>query len=248
MQMKLEMITKWLKDSGLVVNESKTEICLFHRNDNQVITLILQNQRIVSKTSMNVLGVVFDSKLTWSNQVSNAITKANKSLCALRLLKRYFLPHEMKLLLTSNYFSSLYYNSEIWLSPLLKSDSKQLLLSASANALRSCMPLKNRFISFEDIHKNFGQPTPMSIGLYKLSLLLYKTFNSKDLNNDWLDLSEQIIVTGRQNRFSCFKNNNYKIGMNKQSNKFFFLKNRIDLDLFDLSLPVFKIMMKKEFM
>ena len=33
LEMKLEMITKWLRDSGLVVNESKTELCLFHKND-----------------------------------------------------------------------------------------------------------------------------------------------------------------------------------------------------------------------
>ena len=33
MQVKLERIFKWLKDSGLIVNESKTELCLFHRND-----------------------------------------------------------------------------------------------------------------------------------------------------------------------------------------------------------------------
>ena len=29
----LEMITKWLRQSGLKVNDAKTEICLFHRND-----------------------------------------------------------------------------------------------------------------------------------------------------------------------------------------------------------------------
>ena len=28
LEKRLEMITKWLKDSGLVVNEEKTEICL----------------------------------------------------------------------------------------------------------------------------------------------------------------------------------------------------------------------------
>ena len=33
---KLEMITKWLRDSGLVVNQSKTEICLFHKKDQHV--------------------------------------------------------------------------------------------------------------------------------------------------------------------------------------------------------------------
>ena len=33
LEKRLEMIVKWLKGSGLVVNESKTEICLFHTND-----------------------------------------------------------------------------------------------------------------------------------------------------------------------------------------------------------------------
>ena len=34
MQLKLEFITKWLVDSGMKVNEQKTEMCLFHRKDN----------------------------------------------------------------------------------------------------------------------------------------------------------------------------------------------------------------------
>ena len=34
MEQKLEMITKWLKDSSLKVNENKTELCLFYRKDN----------------------------------------------------------------------------------------------------------------------------------------------------------------------------------------------------------------------
>jgi hypothetical protein len=29
----LEAITKWLRGSGLTVNQSKTELCLFHRLD-----------------------------------------------------------------------------------------------------------------------------------------------------------------------------------------------------------------------
>ena len=39
---------------------------------------------------MNVLGVVFDSKLTWSEQVAHAMKKSNKSLCALRKLNFFF--------------------------------------------------------------------------------------------------------------------------------------------------------------
>ena len=73
------MITKWLKDSGLLVNESKTEICLFHSNDQPLIQIRLQNVLITSKKYMNVLGVIFDSKLNWQIQTNHAIAKAKKA-------------------------------------------------------------------------------------------------------------------------------------------------------------------------
>ena len=90
MQKRLEMIVKWLKDSGLVVNEKKTELCLFHRNDSQLVSVRINDQTVYSKKSMNVLGVVFDCKLSWSEHVAHAIKKSNKSLCALRFLKKVF--------------------------------------------------------------------------------------------------------------------------------------------------------------
>ena len=64
---------------------------------------------------MNVLGVIFDTKLNWNAHVANAICKAKKSLYALRLLQKIFTDQEMRLLLDSNFYSILYYNSEIWL-------------------------------------------------------------------------------------------------------------------------------------
>ena len=67
-------------------NESKTEVCLFHKNDQPKITITLQNVRIESRKEMNVLGVVFDSKLNWNAHVASAISKSRKSLYALRLL------------------------------------------------------------------------------------------------------------------------------------------------------------------
>ena len=43
------MITKWLRDSGLLVNESKTEVCLFHKNDQPKIFITLQDVGIELK-------------------------------------------------------------------------------------------------------------------------------------------------------------------------------------------------------
>ena len=63
MEKSLEAITKWLKKSGLKVNESKTEACLFHRSAEITINLNINGSIIRSKKNMNVLGVIFDSKL-----------------------------------------------------------------------------------------------------------------------------------------------------------------------------------------
>ena len=240
MEQKLEMITKWLKDSGLKVNEKKTEICLFHRNDTQIITLTLQGQQITSKKFMNVLGVTFDSKLNWSIQTANAISKANKSLYAIKMIRKYLNPIEIKILLTSNFYSTLYYNSEIWLSHLLDQNSKQNLLSASAKALRLSMPFTNRFISFEEIHKNCKQSTPVHVSKYKTALELYKLFNSTEPSKDWLDLTNQIITNNRQNYFQCIKAHNYKIGLSTRVNKFYSLNGQIDLNLLNLNYPAYK--------
>ena len=75
MEKKLETITKWLSGSGLVLNQGKTEICVFHSNDPPVITINIEGMPVKSKKSINVLGVTFDAKLNWSEHVSNAISK-----------------------------------------------------------------------------------------------------------------------------------------------------------------------------
>ena len=90
MQEKLEIMSNWLKQSGLKVNESKTEICLFYKKDTPPVEIILNNVTVKSGTSMNVLGVCFDSKLAWAKHISNAINKANMALHAIKLIKKHF--------------------------------------------------------------------------------------------------------------------------------------------------------------
>jgi hypothetical protein len=47
----LEDITMWLRGSGLVVNESKTELCVFHGLDRPTIAINLFNSVISSKNN-----------------------------------------------------------------------------------------------------------------------------------------------------------------------------------------------------
>ena len=231
-------------------NESKTEACLFHAQDQPPVEFLLQGVKITTKKSMNVLGVTFDAKLTWQIHVSKTISKARQALFALRLLKRFFTNKEMRLLLDSNFYSILYYNAVIWLTPSLKSELKQSLLSISSMALRSCLSHVGFDISFENLHKNNLKCTPSQIMLYQLALNLHKTlnFNELDPSFETITVLDQLVCSRRQTLFQTFKNCNGKIGLNTTANKFFHLNNAIGLVHLNLDYLRFKKVVKSQFL
>ena len=46
----------------MMVNDLKTDLCLFHKTDTTSIELNLNGVDIKSKNTMKVLGVIFDTK------------------------------------------------------------------------------------------------------------------------------------------------------------------------------------------
>ena len=181
---KVEIIFKWLKDSGLKVNKSQNEHCIFHPTENTERRLVIDDAMIESKSLMNVLGITFDLKLQWTSQVSRAIKGANKSLQAIKLIRKYFTTNEIIQLLTSYFYSKLYFGSEIWHIPNLNRNCKKLLLSASACALKLCNYYHDQLVSYIDLHKLQKRALPSRFCLYRHCLLLYKVFNNSILEKD----------------------------------------------------------------
>ena len=89
-----------------------------------------------------------DSKLQWGSQVERALTLASKALNAIRLIQNYFNQNELIQLVSSNFYSVLYYNSKVWNLHTLKQSLKNSLLSASSKAL--ILYLRNHFASKVD--------------------------------------------------------------------------------------------------
>ena len=81
-------------------------------------------------------------------KVSKAITKAKRALHAIKLMGTYFTKGELYKLLTSNFYSMLYYNSKIWLIPTLNQCLEPQMLSASVYALKMCTQSDTNGISF----------------------------------------------------------------------------------------------------
>ena len=176
--------------------------------------------------------------------------KSKKKLFALRLLKKYFTSDQMRILLDSQFYSVLYYNSVIWLTNEIKASLKHELLSISANALRTCIMRDNFDISFINIHAKCKKCTPSQIALYQSALKLHKNINESqdDLSFEQITVLNQTICTSRQINFQISRSNNYKIGMNTTANKFYALSNTIGLNLLNLTYVHFKKIMKIQFL
>jgi thiamine phosphate synthase YjbQ (UPF0047 family) len=84
MERSIEAITKVVKQSGLKISESKTEICAFHKHDVAPLHVRTVDEVVLSKDSINVLGDIFDTKLTWSHHIQSAVNKSTHALNAFK--------------------------------------------------------------------------------------------------------------------------------------------------------------------
>ena len=153
----------------------------------------------------------------------------------------------MKLLLNSIFYSKLYFNAEIWLTPNLTPYSKSLLLSASARALLLLVHKDDPPVSYVTLHKRMNQFTPCMMLRIKHAILMYKIFNSNDYEKDWIDLNFQIRINNRHDNFEITRTNNYVIGRNYIINRLWILNRSFSLNCFNKSLMTFKKDIKKLF-
>ena len=212
------------------------------------LVININGKFIISKRIINVLGITFDSKLQWSEQVALCSSKAIKAINAIRLRKRYFTKSELLQLITAHVYSLLYYNSEIWHIASLKSNLKTKLTSISAKALKTCMYYPDHMLSFVNIHKMNNRALPESFMTYKTAIQLYKLYNSNIYSKDWVDLNFNQILTSRQTTFMILKTNKSKVGLNTIPNRLSILNGLIPLLWLNNTLDTFKVKCKKMFL
>ena len=197
---------------------------------------------------MNVLGVKFDSNLQWAPQVSATIKKANTALHAIKLIKKYFNKEEISHLLTSNFFSILYYNSEIWHLKTLHYHLHTQIRTASANALKLCTPNYDFNMSYDTLHLINKRALPNQILVYKLALTLYKLYNHRLPQFEWINLNFDQIITSRQAFFEVLNAPHFRVGNNILVNRLSILNRKIPLEWLSLELSGFKLKCKQQFL
>ena len=137
----------------------------------------------------------------------------------IRQIKYYFNPNELLQIITSNVYSIMYYNSEIWNIPTLHCEAKQKLLSISANALKICTPTYHDRMSHLELHTLNKRATPDQMCVYKQAMVLYKLIETQSPIADWIDLNHQQSFNRRDTYFKFFSINNYRVGCNNICNR-----------------------------
>ena len=196
---------------------------------------------------MNILGVVFDSKMNWNTQVSRTILKANKNLQAIKIISKYFTPKTLVKISTSLFYQRLYYGSNVWLSESLSANCKQKLLSASSNCLRVCSKSFNRDISFIELHKKHQRATPMQWNKYVTACTLHDIYNLQTPSNIFISTINNILNENRNDLVHFTSTNNLKIGKSTIDNRFRILNNKIKFEMLEWSKDRFKSYCKRFF-
>ena len=127
--------------------------------------------------------------------------------------------NETKMLLTSNFYSVLYYNCEIWLSQGLNVRNKQQILAASSNALRILHNVSDIRISYLQLHNQEKRALPMHFGKYRLAIQLFKIYNDNNENEDWQDMNIQQNFNARNDNFHINDFSKLKVGKNILCNR-----------------------------
>ena len=152
------------------------------------------------------------------------------------------------MLITSNYYSILYYNADIWLIPTLSPKANNQLMSASAVPLKLICSNFDHHVSYQSLHNICGRATPVEVMKYRHALLLHKCYNDPLMRNDWLALNFNQNFNARCNSIFFFKTNSYRVGNNLLSNRFNILNGNIPFDILNLPFLQFKLKMKSLFL
>ena len=99
------MAIEWFKLNLMEVNPDKFQFILFGNSAHKKQEFLeLQNVKIQCETSVKLLGVTLDQKLSFNNHINNLAAKAGAQLSALTRIKRY-LDESSKLTMAKTFIS-----------------------------------------------------------------------------------------------------------------------------------------------
>jgi len=243
-----ENLCNFLSNSGLKVNVSKTEVVIFARTKMKA-NFNIGGNLIMSKESMRVLGVIFDSKFDWSEHITTVINKANKIQFGLASLKKYFGIEELLGLVTSLGYSTLYYGAPVWLSRNLTDYNLRRLLRCTSGLIKACLqPGDWSRLSFTDLHELAAKPTPTMMSDYCQAMAVKRIMDYSIPSLVWLKLQTNSRHNRRTGSFMFGNGSVTPLGKHNFANRLLHISSKLPVNWETLQISTFKRLIKKQFL
>jgi hypothetical protein len=237
----------WLRQRGMVVNTSKTELVRFKSKEGLYVDI--GSEKIQAIDSMNVLGVTFDGALTWEPQLRRVIASCNRMKPALRSLSKRLSMKELLQVVTSHYYPRLYYASEVWFHPLKK------ILKDKLNPVHN-YPLRLALKDFKKVYSNrkvavlTRRAMPFEINNFKVARLIISVINSTNPFCLFHDLVSHAVIERRcPLQPSFFDTSRSRIGRQSIANRISTIFKNVNFDWngVDLSKDQLRRLLKTTF-
>ena len=212
------------------------------------VTISLKGRQHQTKNQIKILGIIFDTKLTWTEHVKYAIAGANKAKQALKLIAKYFTEEELLKLSTAYFYGRLYYGAKVWLLTTLNNLVKKMIWQASSRMLQIVKKDYNRVHSFESLHKQFKRASPAMWCTYVTACAMHDVVINRVPENVIAKMTINWLSNSRRRGMTFTRSNKLKIGFNCLSNRLQNVSTNLDVDWQQMSNTSFKLHCKRQFL
>jgi hypothetical protein len=196
----------WLRDNGMICNVEKTEFMVVNPPKVGSLSITVDGREIKSQPNIKVLGILFDDALSWLPHVQRTITKSNRMFHGLKLIRKYLSLKQASQVMTSFYYSILYYGAELWLHRNVSFSIKRMIRSAHYRALRLIYGNLKR----DELDKIGKRATPDEWSDYIIAKMAAGIVLRQTPVRLFLDVISNSVTERRQENRLFFSDNSYK--------------------------------------
>jgi hypothetical protein len=194
---------------------------------------------------MKALGIHFEPDLSWNRQVDSALSKSHYVVKRIRYLSKWLTKDDRLKLVTSQYFSILYYAAPVWIGSLNVAAWKRLN-SAHYRALRAVVGFHVRKRSEIDLMTKRAKPPEWA--RYSIASTVIKLYNSSDTNIAKTLRSSAYVNDRLPRRAKFIDQSKFKVGKQSLPNRIGYLFSKMKFDwIGDITDDMLRKSLKKEF-
>jgi len=165
---------EWLSKVGMKCNMTKTELMMFDEGE---LNLNCGNSNLKSGSSMKILGVHVDSKLSWEIHVSRMLSKIRSHLFTLRFIRKHLSIKDTINVVKAQIVSRMTYGAPVW-SISLNYRQRAQIRSVYFLIIRTVLRDFGRKLSRSKMLKISGMESIDDIFFKRTSMFIFNVINN----------------------------------------------------------------------